>query len=168
MQDQGGAMARMLGVAMAGFTALAGAGTDTRVTVPHPAPTVREIADATLRDVAVAVYDPTHPVIYYNPRLMEKFAPALRAFFLAHERAHIELHHTRASALRAEPAHRDEVLRSKELEADCLAARRLGTKGRGTALAAVRYFARLGRERFDSEHPTGQDRAARILACMPE
>jgi Zn-dependent protease with chaperone function len=158
----------MLSVAMAGFTALAGAGTDSRATAAHPAPQVREIADATLRDVAVAVYDPAHPVIYYNPRLMEKFTPDLRAFFLAHEHAHIELRHTRASALRADPAQRDELLQGKELEADCLAARRLGTAGRASALAAVRFFARLGSQRYDSEHPTGRDRAVRILACMPE
>ena len=161
-------MQRMLGVAMAGFTALAGAGTDSRATETPPAPQVREIADDALRDVAVAVYDPTHPVIYYNPRLMEKFTPDLRVFFLAHEHAHIELRHTRASALRADPAQRDELLQVKELEADCLAARRLNIAGRASALAAVRFFARLGSQRFDNEHPTGRDRAARILACMPE
>jgi hypothetical protein len=161
-------MQRMLSVAMAGFTALAGAGTDTRATAAHPAPEVRQIADASLRDVAVAVYDPAHPVIYYNPQLMAQFSPELQAFFMAHERAHIELRHTRAAALRAEPAQRDQMLQAKELEADCLAANRLGQQGRPAALAAVRFFARLGTRRFDSEHPVGQERASRILACMPE
>jgi hypothetical protein len=134
--------------------------------IPTP-PAVRVIADPSLRDVAVAVYDTVQSVIYYNPSIMQRFGPDLESFFLAHERAHIELRHTRASALRAEAGQRDSLLQAKELEADCLAARRLGSEHSGASMAAVHFFARLGDRHFDSEHPAGSVRAARILACMP-
>ena len=130
-------------------------------------PVIREIADPALRDVAVAVYDSVRPVIYYNPVRMQHFEPEMRAFFLAHERAHIELHHTRASALRADAGQRDSLLQAKELDADCIAAQRLGHEHAGTTMAAVHFFARLGDGHFDGEHPPGSVRAARLLACMP-
>ena len=155
---------------MTGLAALLGAG--------HPVPSdvaldpteslVKEIAYVSLRDVAVAVYDPVHPVIYFNPVLMDRFSPELDSFFMAHEHAHIALRHTRSSALRAEPGRRSRVLQDKELEADCLAARRLGFSQRGSALAAVRFFSKMGNTQFDSEHPTGTERARQILLCMAE
>ena len=129
--------------------------------------TIRELPDRALRDVAVAIYDPVSPVIYYNPDLMERFSPPQRAFFLEHERAHIALRHTRSAALGLEPGARYRALQAKELEADCLAARRLGEGGRGAALAAAAFFSRMGQAHFDEEHPSGSERAARILACMP-
>lgn len=138
-----------------------------RVTELPTPPVIREIADPLLRDVAVAVYDSVRPVIYFNPVRMQRFAPEMRAFFLAHERAHIELHHTRASALRADGGKRDSLLQAKELDADCIAAKRLGQEHAGTTMAAVHFFARLGDGHFDSEHPPGSVRAARLLACMP-
>ncbi|HEY7683745.1 MAG TPA: hypothetical protein VH879_13955 [Gemmatimonadales bacterium] len=131
-------------------------------------PLVQQIADESLRDVAVAVYDPVHPVIYYNPTLMMRFGPQLEAFFMAHEYAHIALKHTRAGALRADSSGWNQLLQAKELEADCLAAKRLGMARRDASLAAVRFFARLGNTQFDPEHPTGTTRARQILACMPE
>jgi hypothetical protein len=138
---------------------------------PEPAapvpPVIREIADVSLRDVAVAVYDSAHPVIFYNPTLMRRLGPELEQFFLAHERAHIELRHTRGSALRSPPGQRDSLLQTKELEADCLAARRLGIEHRAASLAAVDFFTRLGARHNDDEHPPGAIRAARILSCMP-
>jgi hypothetical protein len=158
-------MHRVLRVALTACAALVGAGRPMPVAeAPQP---VAEIADASLRDVAVAVYDPVHPVIYYNPDLLQRFSPELRAFFMAHERAHIALRHTRAGALRGQPGTGDQALQAKELEADCQAARELGPARRNVSLAAVRFFTRLGNNRFDSEHPTGAQRAARILACMP-
>jgi hypothetical protein len=87
---------------------------------------------------------------------------------MAHEHAHISLRHTRAGALRSDPPQRDRLLQQKELEADCLAARRLGVEGRESSMAAVRFFSRLGDRSFDAEHPTGNTRAAKILSCMPK
>jgi hypothetical protein len=160
-------MSKLLHVAITGAAALLSTGSMAPVEAKPEAPVIREIANASLRDVAVAVYDPAHPVIYYNPKLMQRFGPEMKAFFMAHERAHIELRHTRASALRAEPGQRDSLLQAKELEADCLAARRLGREHSGASMAAVHFFARLGGMHFDSEHPPGSVRAAQILACMP-
>jgi hypothetical protein len=159
-------MPRLLRVAVTGFAALVSAGRPV-TTVPVETRVV-EIADSSLRDVAVAVYDSARPVIYYNPILMDRFSPELRAFFMAHEHAHIALRHTRASALRAEPGIRSRLLQGKELEADCLATKRLGTARRDASLAAVRFFSRMGNTQFDAEHPTGTERARRILVCMSE
>jgi Zn-dependent protease with chaperone function len=159
-------MQRLLSIAVTGFAALMSAG---RPVPAAPAEArVQEIADVSLRDVAVAVYDPVRPVIYFNPDLMDRFSPELGAFFMAHEYAHIALRHTRASALRAEVGNPSQVLQGKELEADCLAAKRLGSAHRDASLAAVRFFSRMGNTQFDTEHPTGTQRARRILACMPE
>jgi hypothetical protein len=157
-------------LAVAGFAALAAAGQPAKVDVArtHPTPKVKEIADASLRDVAVAVYDSLNPVIYYNPRLMKRFSPQLQAFFMAHEYAHIELRHTRASALRGDVGTRDRLLQAKELEADCLAAERLGPSRRDATFAAARFFGRLATTQYDTEHPTGTDRSRKILSCMPE
>jgi hypothetical protein len=157
-------------VAVAGFAALAGAGQPANVDVARPQPTarVKEVADASLRDVAVAVYDSLNPVIYVNPRLMKRFSPELQTFFMAHEYAHIELRHTRASALRGDVGTRDRLLQAKELEADCLAAERLGRSRRDATFAAARFFGRLATTQYDTEHPTGSDRARKILSCMPE
>lgn len=129
---------------------------------------VRQIADLMLRDVAVAVYDPVSPIIYYNPEYLDRFSPEMQIFLLAHERAHIELKHTRSSALRSDRPNREQQLQSKELAADCLAVTRLGVPGRQASMAALRYFARLGPDHNDDEHPTGSARASNILECMPE
>ncbi|HXW96932.1 MAG TPA: hypothetical protein VEI47_05050 [Gemmatimonadales bacterium] len=163
-------MPRWLRNAAVGLATLVGASrpAPANVAVVIPQPVVKEIPDASLRDVAVAVYDSLRPVIYYNPELMRRFSPALDSFFMAHEYAHIALHHTRASALRAGPGIRDHLLQAKELEADCLAARRLGETHRDATLAAVRFFSRMGDARFDMEHPTGSERARNILSCMPK
>jgi Zn-dependent protease with chaperone function len=163
-------MPRLFSVAVTAVAALLGAGpiAHTDVGSAPSTPQVTMIEDATLRDVAVAVYDSVRPVIYLNPRLMQRFSPDLQAFFMAHEYAHIELKHTRAGALRADVGTRDQLLQLKELEADCLAARRLGPQGRQAAMAAVRFFGRLGTTQFDTEHPTGTVRARRILDCLAE
>ncbi len=161
-------MPKLLHIAITSAAALLSVGGTRRPEAAAPAqPAIREIADVSLRDVAVAVYDSAHPVIYYNPNLMRRLGPGLETFFLAHERAHIELRHTRASALRAEASKRDSMLQAKELDADCLAARRLGKDQREASLAAAHFFARLGGMHYDDEHPAGGIRAARILACMP-
>jgi hypothetical protein len=138
------------------------------LTTPALARHVRMIPDLMLRDVAVAVYDSVSSVVYYNPRFMRQFSPDLQAFFLAHEYAHIELKHTRSSALRADMATHARLLQDKELAADCLAVTRLGASGRRVSMAAMRFFARLGATRFDDEHPTGTARARNILECIQE
>jgi hypothetical protein len=162
-------MTKLLTVVATGLAALMSAGRPVpSAPAAAPVPLVREIADLSLRDVAVAVYDSVRPVIYYNPTLMQQFGPDLAAFFMAHEYAHIGLKHTRSGALRADPSQRDRMLQQKELEADCLAARRLSVAGRESSLAAVRFFSRLGDRSFDNEHPTGTDRAVKILSCMPK
>lgn len=131
------------------------------------APRVLEVADTTLRDLAVAVYHPTRPVIYYNPVLLQRVGPLLAAFFMAHEYGHIHFRHTRANALSAGPDARDSVLQERELEADCYAARSLAGRNDAAVQAAARFFSRMGSFRFDAEHPTGARRAATVLSCLP-
>jgi len=162
-------MPKLAQVAVLGMTTLA---TVAAPGAPGEAPvaagrvTVREIADSALRDVAVAVYHPSKSVIYYNPVLMARLGPELESFFMAHEYAHIDLRHTRSGALGTSAETRHQTLRQKELEADCLAATRLASSRREAALAAVRFFARMGDSSYDAEHPTGSDRAATILRCL--
>ncbi|MEO8635651.1 MAG: hypothetical protein ABI587_10290 [Gemmatimonadales bacterium] len=159
-------MTRVLGVVMAGVGVLLSGAKDERP-APVAAPPVAQIEDVTLRDVAVAVYDPEHSVIYYNPVLLRRLGPDLTQFFMAHERAHIALRHTRSGALGTGVDQRNRALQQKELAADCLATRTLGVAHRGAAEAAVRFFARIGTRQFDREHPTGAARAANILSCLP-
>ena len=160
-------MTRALGVVMAGVALLLSGAKDERP-VAVEAPQVRQIADVTLRDVAVAVYDADHPVIYYNPVLLGRLGPDLTMFFMAHEQAHIALRHTRAGALGTGVDQRNRSLQQKELAADCLATRTLGAEHRAAAEAAARFFSRMGTRQFDREHPTGATRAANILSCLPD
>ena len=106
------------------------------------------------------------PVIYYNPTLMQKFGPHLTAFFMAHEYGHIYYRHTRAYALTGAGG-RDSLLQLRELEADCYAATILGRTNRLAVETAARFFSHMGPYRFDAEHPSGGQRAAKILACLP-
>ena len=159
-------MTRALGVAVTGMAVLLSGGKGERI-APVEAPQVRQIADVTLRDVAVAVYDARHPVIYYNPVLLARLGPDLTTFFLAHEQAHIALRHTRSGALGTGLEQRNHSLQQKELAADCLATRTLGREHRAVSQAAARFFSRMGSRQFDNEHPTGAARAANILSCLP-
>jgi hypothetical protein len=134
----------------------------------HEVPiSVLEIPTDTLSDVAVARYDVQHPVIYYSPKLMRRLGPQLSDFFMAHEYAHIHYRHTQASALSNGRMSRDSLLQLRELEADCYATETLGSTNVPAIAAALRFFSRLGATRFDAEHPTGAQRAAMILACLP-
>lgn len=157
-------MRRLWVVAVTGLAVVTSGSRTAPGNEPHA---VREIADVNLRDVAVAVYDSAQSVIYFNPDLMSRLGDNLTTFFMAHEHAHIALQHTRAGALLADPDIRDRMLQQKELQADCRAARRLGRSGREATMAAVRFFSQLGDRSFDTEHPTGTARAAKILSCMP-
>jgi hypothetical protein len=105
------------------------------------------------------------PVIFYNPALLQRVGPQLSAFFIAHEYGHIHGGHTGVALL-----HDGELsaLRQKqELEADCYAAAVLAEQDRDAVDAALRFFSRLGPLRHDNYHPTGSQRAARILSCLP-
>lgn len=155
-------------ILMAGMSLLLGAGRPVGPGgVPGAPHEARMVADRTIRDVAVAVYDPADPVIYYNPDLMARFSPELQDFFVAHEQAHIALRHTRRGLEGLSGAGRARALQAKELEADCVAARRPGPGAHQAAVAAAAFFARLGSARFDEEHPSGSARAAGILSCLP-
>ena len=70
-------MPRTWTIALTGIAALLGAGRP--AARPAAVPVAREVAERSLRDVAVAVYDPADPVIYYNPDLLRRFSPELQA-----------------------------------------------------------------------------------------
>jgi len=129
---------------------------------------VLELANDSLKDVAVAIYAPWRGVIYYNPTRQRQLGPDLSAFFLAHEFGHLYYHHTRANAMagvgNTSP---DSLLQARELEADCYATIRLAASHRPAVSAAVRFFTRMGAFRYGADHPTGGERAAKILACIP-
>ncbi|HTO73648.1 MAG TPA: hypothetical protein VMJ30_07510, partial [Gemmatimonadales bacterium] len=130
-------------------------------------PGVPEIPDDDLQDVALAVVDRVDPVIYYNPARFQRYGPDLANFFLAHEYGHVALHHTRVGLDHLSDDDRDAAQRSQELEADCWAAGHIGGDHRTAIEAAIRFFTRLGPFRFDRVHPTGAQRAERLLACLP-
>lgn len=125
---------------------------------------IRTIASDTLRDLAVALADPSDPVIYYNPRLLKRFGPEISAYVLAHERAHIQLGHRRPRAGMNRQA-LERLLQSWELAADCLAAVSLARERPSALLAATALFQQMGPGRVDREHPSGNDRAAQLALC---
>lgn len=133
----------------------------------HLIPGVPEIATDTIDDIAIATVDLPQPAIYYNPYRARRYGPQLTEFFLAHEYGHIALHHTRTGLSVLPDEARDSALQVQELEADCYSARRSDPRARAASEAAIRFFTRLGPFRFDQVHPTGSQRAARIMECMP-
>ncbi len=130
-------------------------------------PGVAEIASERINDIAVAEVDRPDPVIFYKPSLFRRYGPLLSRFFLAHEYGHIARQHSRFKLAVLQPYARDSALRQQELDADCYAASLEGDEARSAAEAALRFFSRLGPFRFDTEHPTGAQRAAQILECLP-
>jgi hypothetical protein len=142
--------------------------------VQEPLTNVRVVEATWIRDVAMMRREAGRPVIYVNPRLLERFGPVMRDFFIAHEYGHVahghdlgNFAHDDGHAWRADE---DSVLmrtrQRQELEADCYAASRLALSNRPSIQAAVRYFTRMGPYRFDRVHPTGSQRAANLLACV--
>lgn len=131
-------------------------------------PGVQEISSDTIADIAVATVDLPQPAIYYNPVMVRRYGPLLARFFIAHEYGHIYRKHTRVGLIDLPEATRDSILRAHELEADCYAASLPDEQSRAATEAAIRFFSRLGPFRFDAVHPTGAQRAARILMCLPE
>jgi hypothetical protein len=130
-------------------------------------PPVREIALDTLHDVAVAVYDPKGSIIYYNPDYLQRLGPELSAFFMAHEYGHITLRHTRAHARAGTRRSFKARLQEQELAADCYAAAKLAGGNPSAVGAAIHFFTRMGPFRYDAAHPSGSQRAAKIMSCMP-
>jgi hypothetical protein len=139
---------------------------------PHAAHGLQRLVDArqvptdTLRDVAVTVFERGQPIIYYNPILMETVGPALADFFLAHEYGHVRYGHSGA-ALTQTGADLGLLRQRQELEADCYATAVLSERDPEAVQAAVGFFRKMGPFRFDNLHPSGAQRAAKILACMP-
>jgi hypothetical protein len=129
----------------------------------RPVVSVREVADSSLQDVAVAVADPLDPIIYFNPRLMARFGPNLSAFVLAHEYGHIRYGHRRVPGRVRDRA---ALMRQYELEADCYAAHMLNQVKPAAAAVAIEFFTKMGDFRYDEDHPTGTERAARIQSCL--
>jgi hypothetical protein len=130
-------------------------------------PPVREIALDTLHDVAVAVYDPKGSIIYYNPDYLQRLGPQLSAFFMAHEYGHISLRHTRAHALAGKRKAFNAKLQEQELAADCYAAAKLARDNPSAVEATIHFFTRMGPFSYDAAHPSGSQRAAKILSCTP-
>jgi hypothetical protein len=126
---------------------------------------VRQIPSDTLRDVALVLFEHGRPIIYYNPILINRVGPQLGAFFFAHEYGHIHGGHTGGALMH--DGELTAVRQRQELEADCYAAALLAEYDREAVDAALRFFTRLGPLRFDTYHPTGSQRAARILSCLP-
>jgi hypothetical protein len=128
---------------------------------------VRQIATDTLHDLAVAAFENGRPVIYYNPVLMQRVGPELETYFFAHEYGHVRYGHT-GSALTSTENDLSTIRVRQELEADCYAAGTLAESDPAAVAAAIRFFNRLGPFRFDAWHPSGAQRAAKILACLPD
>ncbi len=127
---------------------------------------VRQIATDTLRDVAVAAFVGGRPIIYYNPILLQGFGPRMAEFFFAHEYGHLRYGHT-GGALAHEAGEVSLLRQRQELDADCYAAEVLAERDREAVETALRFFRRMGPYRYDAFHPTGSQRAAKILACLP-
>ena len=127
---------------------------------------VRQIATDTLRDVAVAAFVRGRPTIYYNPVLLQGFGPRMAEFFFAHEYGHLRYGHA-GGALAHEEGEVSMLRQRQELEADCYAAQVLAEQDREAVETALRFFRRMGPYRYDAFHPTGAQRAAKILSCLP-
>lgn len=127
---------------------------------------VREIPSDTIRDVALVTFVQGRPTIYYNPVLLDRLGPELTAFFIAHEYGHIHYGHTGGALVH--DGELDAVRQRLELQADCYATTYLAEHDRASVDAALGFFLRMGPSRFDAYHPTGSQRAAQILACLPE
>jgi hypothetical protein len=127
----------------------------------------RQVASDTLRDVAVTVFVHDRAIIYYNPTLLQTIGPELSDFFIAHEYGHARYGEAGA-ALTATSADWSALRQRQELEADCYATQVLAERNPEAVQSAIAFFRRMGPFRFDNLHPSGAQRAAKILACLPE
>ena len=124
---------------------------------------VREVASDTLSDVALVTVVNGRPTIYYNPVLLSRVGPEMSRFFLTHEYGHI--HHGHTGGALVHDGELDQLRQRQELDADCYAAKHLAESDPAAVQAALEFFLHMGPHRFDAYHPTGSQRAARILAC---
>ena len=157
-------MTRMTALACLITTALATAGGERAAA--QRLVDVQPIASDTLHDVAVTAYEHGRPVIYFNPALMQRIGPQLADFFIAHEYGHVAYGHT-GGALSQPDDDLSALRQRQELEADCYATRLLAEDNRPAVEAALQFFTRMGPFRFDNLHPSGSQRAAKILSCLP-
>ena len=127
---------------------------------------VQPVASDTLHDVAMTAYDRGRPIIYFNPTLMQRVGPQLADFFIAHEYGHVAYGHA-GGALSQQDGDLTTLRQRQELEADCYATRLLAQDNRPAVDAALQFFTRMGPFRFDDLHPSGSQRAAKILSCLP-
>jgi hypothetical protein len=128
---------------------------------------VQQVPSDTLHDLALTTFERGRPVIYFNPGLMGQVGPHLAAFFLAHEYGHVRYGHAGSALLDGE-GELSLLRQRQELEADCYATRLLADRNAEAVGEALRFFTRMGPFRFDSLHPSGSQRAAKILACLPD
>ncbi len=126
---------------------------------------VRQVAMDTLRDVATTVIVKGRPTIFYNPARMQSVGPKLSAFAMGHEWGHVRYGH--AGALLADHGPINVLRIQQELEADCYAARILGETDPEAIQAAIQFFTTMGPFRYDALHPSGSQRSAKILSCLP-
>jgi len=158
-------MTRTTALACLITTALATAGGE-RAAAAQRLVDVQPVASDTLQDVAVTAYEHGRPLIYFNPTLMQRIGPQLADFFIAHEYGHVAYGH--AGGALSQPHDDLSALRQRqELEADCYATRLLAEDNRPAVEAALQFFTRMGPFRFDDLHPSGSQRAAKILSCLP-
>jgi hypothetical protein len=138
------------------------------VRAQQPLTDVRVVEATWIRDVAITRWENDRPVIYINPKLLERFGPVLRDFFIGHEFGHVALAHDGGGALQTQQMDSTLMImrQRQELEADCYAASRLAVEHRDAVEAAIRLFTRMGAFRFDRLHPSGSQRAASLLACL--
>lgn len=127
---------------------------------------VREVSSDTIRDVALVTVVQGRPTIYYNPVLLARVGPELATFFITHEYGHIHHGHSGGALVHDGPL--SDLRQRQELEADCYAAAHLAESEPAVVDAALEFFLRMGGRRFDAYHPTGSQRAARILSCLPD
>jgi len=106
------------------------------------------------------------PTIYYNPILLQGFGARMAEFFFAHEYGHLRYGHA-GGALAHEEGEVSLLRQRQELDADCYAAQVLVEHDREAVEAALRFFQRMGPYRYDTFHPTGTQRAAKIRTCLP-
>ncbi len=152
-------MSRVWSIATASLLACSASVAHAQAAAPPRA--IAFLADYQLGDAALAVADSVRPVIYYNPTILERSGPAMSAFILAHEEAHIHMNHTLSDRGAPDLAR----LRRLELDADCYAARSLVRGNADAVAAATLFFGARGADRIDDRHPTGTERASRISAC---